>query len=292
MDYAMDGDLSKFSDLQIATAAGWEGNPQEFVAALIKHRWIDVRKIKPHGKQMQKRNIHDWYDFCGEIIKKRLLRREERQTKSAIIRRSAAEKPPTNRTNRTVPTVPTSTTTGGEYSAAPDKTATALEVELAAVGYKKPDPQLEPERSLACAYRQIRKIPKKAWARWDQEHLAAFKPKARALIDLCGSLIRANDCLHDKAAEFEAKKFKNWTITGVVNNADQWITNHPEEGIDVRTHDRKSVSVPPTERERARNSPGLRGPASAAEILAGVRDLPNVPAASEPKNGAGNRSHE
>lgn len=290
--HAKDGNLAGYSLKEIEATIGWWGKKGEAIKALERVGFIE--KVKEGYK------VHEWQDHEGH------LKNFHERAKTAAARRwgkmlGDATSIATEKSKQcpipTIPSLPnqpdqTSTTTGEEYSAAPGKTATALEEELTAVGYKKPDPKLEPERALACAYRQIRKIPKKSWARWDQEHLAAFKPKARALIDLCGSLMRANDCLHDKAAEFEAKNFKNWTITGVVNNADQWITSHPEEGIDVRTHDRKSISVPPTERERARSAEGLRKPASAAEILAGVRDMPDVPVASELKNGTGNPGHE
>ena len=85
MDYAMDGDLSRYNDQQIADAAEWKGDPKKFTEALVGAGLLDGRKGGDGGRRYL---VHDWLDFCGELIHKRLRRKEEKRQKSAdIVRR-------------------------------------------------------------------------------------------------------------------------------------------------------------------------------------------------------------
>jgi hypothetical protein len=91
MDYAMDGDITKYTTQQLADAAEWEQDANEFVAALVGCGFID--------RDNNSTKIHDWYDFCGELIKKRLARKDEKRQKTAENGRQcqpkSAEMPPT-----------------------------------------------------------------------------------------------------------------------------------------------------------------------------------------------------
>lgn len=77
MDYAMDGDLSKYDRQQIADASEWQGDAEKFVSALFACGFLDDKRGKAH--------IHDWFDFCGEIVIKRLRRKSDKRQKSADI---------------------------------------------------------------------------------------------------------------------------------------------------------------------------------------------------------------
>lgn len=59
MSYAPDGSLERFDCLDIAIAAQWEGDEQEFVDALVAVGFIDES------------GIHDWPDFGGKVLKER-----------------------------------------------------------------------------------------------------------------------------------------------------------------------------------------------------------------------------
>lgn len=69
LDYAEDGDLSRFSDEDIELAARWDGESGVFAAALSACSFgdgagfIDLRSGKPI--------IHDWWDYAGKLIEKR-----------------------------------------------------------------------------------------------------------------------------------------------------------------------------------------------------------------------------
>ena len=91
VDYAPTGRLQGFNDLQIARAAEWSGEPKMFVAALIESRLLDRS-----GGVL---TVHDWIDFCGELIKKRLERQSGKRQKLAEIGRNCLPTVP----NRTVP---------------------------------------------------------------------------------------------------------------------------------------------------------------------------------------------
>jgi hypothetical protein len=60
VDYAENGDLSRYDDADVAEAAMWEGEPGQFVAALKECKFLEE-----HGW------IHDWDDYAGKLIAKR-----------------------------------------------------------------------------------------------------------------------------------------------------------------------------------------------------------------------------
>jgi hypothetical protein len=67
LSYAPDGDVSIYDDVDIAMAAEWEGDPAEFVRALIgcgsggRPGFIDPDPMA----------LHDWDDYGGKYVEKR-----------------------------------------------------------------------------------------------------------------------------------------------------------------------------------------------------------------------------
>ena len=78
LDYAQDGDLTKFSDRQIAKGCGWNDDARLLVAALIDAGFVDK---KP-------RRIHDWDAYAGRLLE----RREEARERSRNWRLSTGKK--------------------------------------------------------------------------------------------------------------------------------------------------------------------------------------------------------
>ena len=70
LDYAQDGDLSKFSDRQVAKGCRWQGDPLLLMQALTTAGFIDKKT----------RQIHDWDDYAGKLIQKR---EQDRDRKAA-----------------------------------------------------------------------------------------------------------------------------------------------------------------------------------------------------------------
>ena len=61
IDFAPDGDLSKFDDYEIADAIGYEGkDPTKAKAALISAGFLD-------NSDTGTITIHDWYDYSGQL---------------------------------------------------------------------------------------------------------------------------------------------------------------------------------------------------------------------------------
>lgn len=60
LDYADDGDLSRFDDLDLALGARWDGDEGEFVSSLIASGFVDPD-----------RRIHDWEDYTGKLVNRR-----------------------------------------------------------------------------------------------------------------------------------------------------------------------------------------------------------------------------
>ena len=73
LDYAQGGDVSRYEAPELATAAHWDGDPAEFVAALERAGFLDKAGT-----------LHDWYDYAGKLIERREKNRERmRQARNA-----------------------------------------------------------------------------------------------------------------------------------------------------------------------------------------------------------------
>lgn len=70
LEYAEDGNLAGYTPADIADAAGWEGNPDELIHALVgcgvngKAGFIEV---KASGDMV----LHDWNDCAGRLVEQR-----------------------------------------------------------------------------------------------------------------------------------------------------------------------------------------------------------------------------
>jgi hypothetical protein len=65
LDYAQDGDLSHFTDRQIARACRYDGSPKVLIDALTESGFVD-----------EQRRIHDWHDYAGKFMERRERNRE------------------------------------------------------------------------------------------------------------------------------------------------------------------------------------------------------------------------
>lgn len=69
LDYAQDGDLTPFDPLDIADAAGWEGDPEAFIEAMVNCgiRGAGFLERTEDGDLL----IHDWNEHCGDEFERR-----------------------------------------------------------------------------------------------------------------------------------------------------------------------------------------------------------------------------
>ena len=93
IDYAPRGNLAEFGSRTLAKAADWQKDPDEFVKALQDSGFLTDGET---GLE-----VHDWIDYCGELIKKRLLRESERRRKMSADFRQIP--PKVRLPNRTLP---------------------------------------------------------------------------------------------------------------------------------------------------------------------------------------------
>ena len=83
-DFAIQGDIGRWSNVQIAEAIGWEpAQADKLVRALLDSGWIDESKL-------HRLVIHDWEQHCEEYIRKRLKRQGLEFAKSGGQRRTTA----------------------------------------------------------------------------------------------------------------------------------------------------------------------------------------------------------
>jgi len=87
LDYAPDGDLSKYDAGELADAAGWHGKPEKCVGALT-----DCGFLEDDGSGL---HIHDWYDYGGKVLEGRKQDRERKAKKRhAAVHRTSDGIPP------------------------------------------------------------------------------------------------------------------------------------------------------------------------------------------------------
>lgn len=87
ISYATDGILTGFNDAQIARAGEWTGDAKAFVEALVSAGFLD------RGDGVL--TVHDWLDFCGNVVERRLDRLGgKRERVAAISRRMESERTP------------------------------------------------------------------------------------------------------------------------------------------------------------------------------------------------------
>lgn len=72
LEYAENGDLSKYDAADIAEAAGWDGDADDFLGALVDAGFVD--KDDNDGF-----SLHDWHDYAGRLIEKREQNRERQR---------------------------------------------------------------------------------------------------------------------------------------------------------------------------------------------------------------------
>lgn len=64
---AMHGNIGKISNATIAKKCGWAGDPDTFINALIKSKWLDACS---HERLI----VHDWHEHCDDATKKAVAR--------------------------------------------------------------------------------------------------------------------------------------------------------------------------------------------------------------------------
>jgi hypothetical protein len=77
LDYAKDGVLEGYELWEIAEAALWEGDPDTFIAALRDCGREDDSGFLEVGEAGL--CIHDWYDYAGKLIEKRVADAERKR---------------------------------------------------------------------------------------------------------------------------------------------------------------------------------------------------------------------
>jgi hypothetical protein len=71
LDYAPEGDLSKYEDADLADAACYQGDPHRFVSALVNCGIGADGKGFIDASDTSGRYLHDWHDYAGKMIERR-----------------------------------------------------------------------------------------------------------------------------------------------------------------------------------------------------------------------------
>jgi hypothetical protein len=104
LDHAEDGDLTDFDPLDLAVAAGWDGDPDRFLTALLE--------CGPGGRcgflayDGDRLVLHDWWDYAGKLVDRR---QKDRDRKKAQREASDRRPPEVRGTSSGSPTVQNST---------------------------------------------------------------------------------------------------------------------------------------------------------------------------------------
>lgn len=157
IDYAEDGDLSRFDAFDVADAAGWEDDPDAFVDALIECGPGDSA-----GFLNTDWTLHDWGDYAGKLISQRESNRERqrrfREKKAATRDEPSLEKPRNGNVTRDKPVSNGATL---QYPTLPNRTEEEKDGGSAPNGSHQPPAEEIPdltklEQHLAHRVREIR----------------------------------------------------------------------------------------------------------------------------------------
>jgi len=77
LDYAEDGNLTDFDNADIADAAEWEGEPDDFIHALLHCGPADRAGFLINGDGLR---INDWSQYGGKYVTKRNQGRDRQRT--------------------------------------------------------------------------------------------------------------------------------------------------------------------------------------------------------------------
>jgi hypothetical protein len=84
LDYADDGDISQFDADVIADACEWEGDPDEFLSALIVAGFLDKHA------DCDALFVHDWDDYAGRLVRRRQANAQRmRETRATNVQRTS-----------------------------------------------------------------------------------------------------------------------------------------------------------------------------------------------------------
>lgn len=132
MDYAEDGSLQRYDELDIAIGAEWEGDPATFIDALVTAGFLESDS---NGLR-----IHDWDDYAGKLIDRRKANAERMRNARAAhdtntntpraahvqrTQRARVERPNRTQPNQTEPLGDTPKPPAGDAPAPPQEPAEA-----------------------------------------------------------------------------------------------------------------------------------------------------------------------
>lgn len=66
--YALQGDIGRFSDREIAKSVGWDKSPTKLISALTECRWLD---LSPEHRLL----VHDWEEHADQTVRRVLVNR-------------------------------------------------------------------------------------------------------------------------------------------------------------------------------------------------------------------------
>lgn len=210
MDYAEDGNLSKWPVEVISKALGIDANH------LITSGWIDTI---PHVK------VHDWEDYFGEY-----LRSKYRQSPDKFLA--------IKRYWHGINTVPYRATTGQDKirgdkirkektTTIADKTPqTTLPMDNSVDNFKEPKPLTDLQR-VVTVYKLVSGYPKEDKA-WDKLNFARCSKSAKALLEFLGNWKDAGDCIQDVYEKLTSKGL-TVTLETVIKHASQWRLENAEK---------------------------------------------------------------
>jgi hypothetical protein len=254
IDYAVDGNISKYTPGQIAKAAHWKGDRKVFLPALVAAGFVDEGEDGHH--------IHDWFDFCGTLVEKRLDRSEnsrnaarskwdkhrKQREKSTLGTESIPEtshtspvRMPTNQP--TVPTVPTlrapapandTPTKGLNRPSTPFRHKGVVGQELKKIDGKKNGyhPPENPVRKFLLVLKQLQGYDVKD-PEWDNTYLDQYNDDAVKFLKFFKMDWRtAGTCAVDIVKEFKEKDL-SWSLRTIINRAPFWRKQHDKETANV-----------------------------------------------------------
>lgn len=144
MDYAQDGDLTTFSDAEIAEAAGWGADPEHFVAALVACGGTMRQGFLERDGEGTR--VHDWSEYGGRLLELKAANAERmRKRRAGVVQSTCVARAVLHDITEHDLTEQDKTEPDSKATAVGDETAVALAVQVHASDLNKNGGKPKPE---------------------------------------------------------------------------------------------------------------------------------------------------
>lgn len=235
LKYAEDGVLARFKNDDLSLAARFDGNPDDFVNALVDSKFLDDSPLR----------VHDWVRYAGTWLRnkyatssrqwlvktwriyglkygdKKATDKQVVSNKKASSKQVVSNKKATLTLTKPIPIPKEKNTTSLEPLKDDVSQAEPVDLDL-----KKPK-ELTDVQKVVTVFKMCQGVPRDDKS-WDRIYFSRFTKSAKALIDLLGDWRSAGLCVQEIYEKLNSKGF-TVTLETIIKHASIWKIENCEK---------------------------------------------------------------